>query len=97
MDAKHKQLKTTNPVAIKHGQGRVHVPGSPIPWHAFTEAFKCPECETVFVLAADRVGGFPTAKLLEVVKEQHKKKLEHPDYITFDPVTVADCDCNKAT
>ena len=99
MHAKHKQVKTTHPVAIKHGQGRVHVSGNPIPWHAFTEAVKCPECETVYILAADRVGGFPTAKLLEVVKEQHKKKQEHPDYITFDPdwTTVADCDCNAAS
>jgi hypothetical protein len=96
MDAKHKQVKTTYPVAIKQGQGRVHVRGNSI-WHAFTETFKCPECETVYILAADRVGGFPTAKLLEVVKEQHKKKQEHPDYITFDLVTEADCNCNAAS
>ena len=93
MNKPHKRVKTTSPVAIKHGQGRVHVPGNPIPWHAFAEAFKCPDCETVYILAADRVGGFPKSKFLEVVKEHHKTKQEHPDYISFDFATVADCDC----
>ena len=94
MDAKHKRVVTTNPIAIKNGQSRVHVPDQ-IPWHAFTQAVKCPECETVYVVAADSVLGIPTAKLLEVVKEQHKNKQEHPDYISFDPAftTVSDCDC----
>jgi hypothetical protein len=33
---------TTYPVAIKHGQGRVHVP-DPIPYHVRCEHVKCPE------------------------------------------------------
>jgi hypothetical protein len=94
MDAKHKRVVTTNPIAIKHGQSRVHAP-HPIPWHAFTQAVKCPECETVYVVAADSVLGIPAQKLLDVVNEQHKNKQEHPDYIAFDTAftNVSDCDC----
>jgi hypothetical protein len=95
MDAKHKRVTTTYPVAIKHGQGRVHVP-DPFPWHAFTEAVKCLECETVYIVSADSVKGIPTAKVLEAMKEQHKSKQKHPDYITFDPdwTKVSDCNCS---
>ena len=50
-------------------------------------------CETVYVVAADSVKGIPAAKVLEVVKEQHKQG--HPDYITLDPnwTKVSDCNC----
>jgi hypothetical protein len=92
MNAKHKRVVTTSPVAIKNGQARVHIP-DPIPWHAFAQAVKCPECETVYIVAADSSLGIPTVKLLEVVKEQHKNNQEHPDYIAFSIVSTTDCDC----
>lgn len=42
MNKPHKRVMTTYPVAIKHGQGRVHVP-DPIPYHVRCEHVKCPE------------------------------------------------------
>jgi hypothetical protein len=91
MDKPHKQVITTYPVAIKKGQGRLHV----IPygtWHRREESLKCPECETSFVLT----DGFPKDQVLAVLKKQHENQEEHPDYIPSAPEWqhVEDCDCN---
>jgi hypothetical protein len=90
MDKPHKQVRTTYPVAIKSGQGLVHVP-NPIPWHATDEHVKCPRCETVFIMTE----GFPKAQLLAALEAQHKEEEEHPDVIPSEPnwTSIADCDC----
>jgi hypothetical protein len=90
MDKPHKQVITTYPVAIKHGQGRLHVP-NPIPWHAQSEAIKCPKCETVFMVTS----GFPRVQLLEALEKQHKNQEEHPDLIpcALEWTRIAECDC----
>lgn len=74
MDKSHKQAVTTYPVAIKGGQGRVHV----IPygtWHRREEPLKCPQCETVFILT----DGFPKEKVLEYLAKHHRDHEDHPD------------------
>jgi hypothetical protein len=91
MNKPHKQVITTCPVAIKLGQGRVHV----IPdgtWHRKEEPLKCPQCETVFVLTDD----FPKEAVLETLGKHHKDKKEHPDYLASDVsfTHVEDCTCN---
>jgi hypothetical protein len=90
MDKPHKQVITTYPVAIKHGQGRLHVP-NPIPWHVHSEAIKCPTCETVYIVTS----GFPRVELFKTLEKQHADKNEHPDHIASAPewTRVADCDC----
>jgi hypothetical protein len=90
MDKPHKQVLTSYPVAIKSGQGHVHV-RSPIPWHAKDELVKCPQCETVFIMTV----GFPKAQLLAELETQHKNNEEHPDVIPSEPnwTTITDCDC----
>ena len=91
MDKQHKQVITTSPVAIKSGQGRVHVP-NPIPWHPDGGAVKCPKCETIYVLTQ----GFPTKMLLDALEAQHKRGQQHPDYFASDPAftRTEDCDCS---
>jgi hypothetical protein len=90
MDKSHKQVITTYPIALKHGQSRLHVQ-SPIPWHAHSEAVKCPQCETFYILTS----GFPKVQFLETLKKHHEKKEQHPDLISSAPewTTISDCDC----
>jgi len=92
MDAKHKQVITTYPVALKYGQGRLHV-ANPIPWHAHSETVQCPECETLYILS----GGFPKVQFLETLKKQHQNKQEHPDLIPSAPewTSISDCTCGR--
>jgi hypothetical protein len=91
MDKPHKQLITTYPVAIKHGQRQVHIP-NPIPWHAQSEAIKCPKCEIIYIVTS----GFPRVQLLQALEKQHASKQEHPDHIASAPewTTVSECDCS---
>jgi len=90
MDKPHKQIVSTYPVAIKFGQARVHVQ-NPIPWHAKSEAVKCPKCETIFIVSE----GFRRAQLLEELETQHKNQKPHPDFISSEPTwtTVTECNC----
>lgn len=90
MNKPHKRVTTTYPVAIKHGQGRVHVP-DPIPWHVRCEHVKCPECDTIYILTE----GFPRVQFLETLRKQHESKQEHPDFIPSAPewTQVSDCPC----
>jgi hypothetical protein len=90
MDKPHKQVVTTYPVAIKHGQGRVHLP-NPIPWHAQSETIRCPTCETAFIVSVE----FPKAQFLDALERHHKNQEGHPDFIPFAPewTSIADCDC----
>lgn len=90
MDNPHKQVVTTYPVAIKFGQARVHVQ-NPIPWHANSQGFQCPQCETIFIVTE----GFPKAQLLAALESQHKNEEIHPDVIPSEPIwtTIADCRC----
>jgi hypothetical protein len=92
MDKPHKQVITTYAVAIRFGQGRVHVPiRHLIPHHAKSEAVKCPMCETVFIVT----DGFPRVQFLETLETQHKNKETHPDVIPSEAAwtRVAECDC----
>jgi hypothetical protein len=93
MDRQHKQVVTTYPLAIKSGQGRIHVP-NPIPWHPDGGTLKCPDCETIFILTA----GFPAAKLLTVLRDNHANRREHDDYVPSEETwtKVADCDCGRS-
>jgi hypothetical protein len=90
MEAKHKQVVTTSPVAIKYGQGRVHV-ANPIPWHARSEVFQCPDCETLYIVTE----GFPRSQFLEALKNQHREKAAHPDCIFSEAnwTRIEDCNC----
>jgi hypothetical protein len=90
MSKKHLRVVTTYPVAIKHGQGRIHVP-DPIPWHIREEHIKCPECETIFSVTE----GFAQVEFLKALKKNHEDKQEHPDYITSAPewTKVLACEC----
>ncbi len=90
MDKQHKQVITTYPVAIKFGQAQIHVQ-NPIPWHAKSEAVKCPKCEKVFIVT----DGFPKAQLLEALETQHKNQEAHPDFIPAEPTwtSVTECSC----
>src|SRR5580692_4954223 len=89
MNKPHKRVTTTYPVAIKHGQGRVHVP-DPIPWHVHNEHVQCPECDIIFILT----GGFPKVQFLETLRKQHQDKELLPDFIPSAPewTQVSDCD-----
>jgi hypothetical protein len=91
MDKPHLQVVTSYPVAIKYGQGRVHVP-NPIPWHAQSETIKCPHCETIFVVTT----GFPRVDFLNALETDHKNEKEHPDYIAsaLAWTRTTDCDCH---
>jgi len=90
MDKPHKQVVTTHPVAIKFGQGRVHVQ-NPIPWHNKSDAIQCPECETVFIASV----GFVQDKLLQELKKQHADKQQHPDVMPLEPnwTKIIECTC----
>jgi len=90
MDKPHKQVITTYPVALKYGQSRLHV-ASPIPWHASSEAVKCPQCEIFYIVTS----GFPRDKLFEALKEHHDKKQQHPDLIPSAPewTRIEECTC----
>jgi len=92
MDIPHKQVITTYPVALKYGQGRLHVE-NPIPWHARSEAVRCPECETLFIVSE----GFPRVEFLETLKKQHQNRKDHPDLIPSAPewTRVSKCDCGR--
>jgi len=87
----HKRVTTTCPVAIKHGQGRLHVP-DPIPWHVHDEHVKCPDCDTIYILTSR----FPKVLFFETLSKQHQKKEDHPDFIPSAPEStkVSDCDCD---
>jgi hypothetical protein len=91
MDKPHKQVITSYPVAIKYGQSRLHV-ASPIPWHAHSEAIKCPKCETVYIVTS----GFPRVELLQALEEHHENQKEHPDHIASAPewTHLAECNCH---
>jgi rubredoxin len=93
MEIPHKQVLTTNGVAIKLGQERIHIRAGNGPWHVLQETVQCPECETVYTLS----GEFPKEQFLETVKEQHRTKREHPDYIAALPqfTHTGDCDCGQ--
>ena len=90
MDKPHKKVVTTYPVAIRFGQGRVHVQNL-IPWHLSSQAVKCPQCEAVFIMSE----GFPEKKLLKTLETQHKQQEPHPDSIPSEPqwTTVVECNC----
>ena len=90
MDKPHKQVITIYPVALIYGQGRLHV-ANPIPWHAQSEAVKCPKCEAVFIVTA----GFPKVQFLEILEKQHQQQQTHPDLIPSAPewTNISDCDC----
>lgn len=92
MDKPHKQAITTYPVALKYGQGRIHI-SNPIPWHARSEFVKCPDCEVIFVVTEK----FPMEQLLETLAKQHKNREEHPDMIPSAPewTRTGDCDCQR--
>jgi len=92
MDVPHKQVKTTYPVALKYGQGRLHV-ANPIPWHFQSETVKCPECEILYILS----GGFSKLQFLEILRKLHQDQKEHPDLIPSAPewTSIADCDCAR--
>jgi hypothetical protein len=87
----HKRVTTTCPVAIKHGQGRLHVP-DPIPWHVHDEHVKCPDCDTIYILTSR----FPKVLFFETLSKQHQNKEDHPDFIPSAPEStkVSDCDCD---
>lgn len=80
LDKPHKQVVTTYPVAIRFGQTRLHV-ASPIPWHARSEAIKCPDCETVYIVTE----GFPRVQFFTSLRQQHDLSQPHPDYIASEP------------
>jgi hypothetical protein len=90
MDKAHKQVMTTDPMAIRMGQGRVHVQDA-IQWHLKSEAVQCPECEAVFIVSV----GFPQDKLLVALKKQHADKQQHPDVIPSGATwpKIIDCTC----
>lgn len=90
MDMPHKQVITSYPVAIRSGQSRLHVP-NPIPWHAHSEAIKCPKCDVIYIVTS----GFPRIDFLTAVEKHHTDKKEHPDLIPSAPewTRVADCTC----
>jgi hypothetical protein len=90
MDNPHKQVVTTYPVAIRMGQGRVHVQ-HPIPWHYQSDAVQCPECEAVFIASE----GFAEVKLFAELKKHHADHQDHPDMIPLEPTwtKIAECNC----
>lgn len=91
MDAEHKQVVTTYPVAIRSGQTRIHIP------HGESQGIEgeltCPDCPTTFIV----VGDFSTDILLAQLAHQHKNGRSHPDYIPAKPewTSVVDCKCGK--
>jgi hypothetical protein len=91
MDKPHKQVITTYPVAIKHGQTRLHVP-NPIPWHYQSEAIQCPACKTIYIVTV----GFSRVELLAALGKQHADNIEHPDLIPSAPewTRIEACDCH---
>lgn len=89
MDKPHRQVVTTYPVAIKYGQGRMHVP-NPIPWHAVSQTLKCPDCDVIYILT----DGFSRTQFFNELKQQHQNGRGHPDYIPSEPVWTSDSDCN---
>lgn len=89
MDKPHKRVVTTYPVAIRMGQGRIHVE-HPIPWHYKSDAVQCPECEVIFTVSE----GFAQEKLLEALKKHHADQQEHPDLIPSEPTWTKTAECN---
>lgn len=91
MDKPHQQVVTTNPVAIKEGQLRIHVRNEH-PWHRKSETVKCPSCPTSFVVTAN----FPTEQFFAALARDHADKREHPDYIASEPAFthVEECGCD---
>jgi hypothetical protein len=92
MDKPHKQVVTSYPVAIKYGQGRIHVE-NPIPWHAHCEVVQCPKCDIAFVATS----GFPKLDLMKALAKDHADKKDHSDYIPSAPewTHVQDCGCSR--
>jgi len=90
MDRPHQQILSTYPVAVKYGQGRIHV-RSPIPWHHKCEDLKCPQCGTSFSVTV----GYPREDFLNQLDSDHRNNREHADCISSGPnrVKTADCDC----
>jgi glycine/serine hydroxymethyltransferase len=88
---------TTHGVAIKAGQGRVHIPVRSLhPWHRTSEVVQCPGCETVYTMSGD----FEKQSLLDILNLQHTKKQEHPDVIASGPsayTRIQDCDCERVS
>ncbi len=90
----HKQVTTTSPVAVKIGQKRLHISATSYhPWHRVSDNVQCPDCETIFAVTRE----FSREKFLEVLKENHEKREEHPDLIASEPefTDISDCDCDK--
>lgn len=92
MDAKHKQVVTSYPVAVKWEQTRLHV-ANPIPWHARAEIVQCSDCETRYLVT----DGFPRTQFLNALKEHHQKTQPHPDCIPSEPnwTRIEDCNCGR--
>ena len=86
MNPDHRRVQTTEPVAIKIGQGRLHIP-EPRP----AIICECPDCETNYSL----FGGFSEERVLLELKDDHEHRREHRDLIEL--VTGATpcppCDC----
>jgi hypothetical protein len=94
VDQPHLQVVTTHGVAIRIGQGRVHIPVRSLhPWHRVSENIKCPDCDTSYTVS----GGFPKADVDDVLRRQHTKKEQHPDVISSTPgfTRIEDCDCER--
>jgi len=94
MDKPHQQVVTTYPVAIKEGQGRIHVPASDIiPWHHASEKIKCPNCESTYIVNTE----YPKVDFLAALERHHKNNQEHPDYVASAPewTRLEDCTCGS--
>ncbi len=92
MDKPHKEVMTTHPVAIKKGQGQIHVrAGNLIPWHSRAAEIKCPKCDVIYIVGS----GYPDGDFILTVLNHHKDQQEHPDYIASAPqwTHVIECDC----
>jgi hypothetical protein len=97
MDHPHKRVVTTHGVAIKAGQGRVHIPEQARhPWHRKSEHITCPICGTGYTLYTVS-GEFPKPVLDGILIDHHKNKQGHPDFITSMPEfwRLEDCDCER--
>ena len=94
MDQNHKQVVTSHGVAIKVGQGRIHIPVRALhPWHRTSENVKCPDCDTSYIVT----GEFPKADLNDILNRHHNNKQEHSDVIASIPAftRIEDCDCAR--
>lgn len=94
MDKPHKQVVTTYPVAIRKGQGQVHVLNER-PFHAFSQTIKCPTCAAEFIVASDSKDFSPADFLTALAKHHTAQQGQHLYYIASAPewTSIADCDC----